>query len=167
MVEIFDLILKGGIVVNQDGEGVCDVVVWDGWIVEFGLFDVSQVGEVVDCVGLYILFGVMDIQVYFCEFGIEYKEDFESGLCVVVMGGVISVFEMLNINLLIIDEVVFVDKVCCVYYCMYCDFVFWVGGICENVVDILELECFLVVVGIKVFMGFLIGDFLVEDDEGV
>ena len=48
MSATYDLILKGGTVVNQDGEGQRDVAVRGGRIVGIGSFDASQAGETVD-----------------------------------------------------------------------------------------------------------------------
>lgn len=53
------------------------------------------------------LFGMIDVYVYMCEFGVIYKEDFLFGIVVVFVGGVIMVLVMLNINFVIVDEFVF------------------------------------------------------------
>src|SRR6186997_484949 len=91
----YDLILKGGTVVNQDGEGVRDLVVRGGKIVAIG--DVAgAAAETIDCRGLHILPGVIDTQVHFREPGATHKEDLESGSRSAVMGGVTGVFEMPN-----------------------------------------------------------------------
>lgn len=41
---------------------------------------------------------------YFCELGFMYKEIFEVGMCGVVFGGVMMIFEMFNMYLLMLDE---------------------------------------------------------------
>ncbi|MEO1111995.1 MAG: amidohydrolase family protein, partial [Pseudomonadota bacterium] len=104
MSETFDLILKGGIVVNQDGEGLRDVAIRDGRIAGIGSFDTAQAGERIDCTGLHVLPGVMDTQVHFREPGLDHKEDLETGSRAAVMGGVTTVFEMPNTNPLTTDE---------------------------------------------------------------
>ena len=87
MAKTYDLILKGGTVVNQDGEGVRDLAVRGGKIVAIG--DVAgAAAETIDCRGLHILPGVMDTQVHFREPGATHKEDLESGSRSAVMGGV-------------------------------------------------------------------------------
>src|SRR5690606_33308113 len=88
MPETFDLILKGGTVANQDGEGVRDIAVRAGRIAGIGTFATSSAGEVVDCTGLHVLPGVIDTQVHFREPGLDHKEDLESGSRAAVMGGV-------------------------------------------------------------------------------
>ncbi|MEL7528434.1 MAG: amidohydrolase family protein, partial [Pseudomonadota bacterium] len=167
MSETFDLILKGGIVVNQDGEGLRDVAIRDGRIAGIGSFDTAQAGERIDCTGLHVLPGVMDTQVHFREPGLDHKEDLETGSRAAVMGGVTTVFEMPNTNPLTTDEAALADKVRRGYHRMHCDFAFWVGGTRENVKDIPELERLPAAAGIKVFMGSSTGNLLVEDDDGV
>lgn len=167
MTQTYDVILKGGTVVNQDGEGLRDVAIRGGRIVELGSFDPSQAGETIDCTGLHILPGVIDSQVHFREPGLDHKEDLESGSRAAVMGGVTSVFEMPNTNPLTTSEAALADKVSRGHHRMHCDFAFWVGGTRENVKDIPELERLPGAAGIKVFMGSSTGDLLVEDDQGV
>ena len=129
MSETYDLILKGGTVVNQDGEGLRDVAIRDGRIAGIGSFDAAQAGERIDCSGLHVLPGVMDTQVHFREPGLDHKEDLETGsrarrswACVT------TVFEMPNTNPLTTDEAALADKVSRGHHRMHCDFAFWVGG---------------------------------------
>ena len=69
MSRTFDLILKGGAVVNHNGSGIADVGVTDGKIVEVGDLSQCDAGEVMDCAGLTVLPGVIDTQVHFREPG--------------------------------------------------------------------------------------------------
>src|SRR6185369_4981646 len=96
MTAKFDTILKGGTVVNQDGEGVRDIGISGGRIAEIGALDTAGAGEIIDCKGLHILPGVIDTQVHFREPGLTHKEDLETGSRSAVMGGVTAVFEMPN-----------------------------------------------------------------------
>lgn len=167
MRETFDLILKGGTVVNHDGEGLRDVGVRGGRIMGLGHFDPSQAGETIDCTGLHVLPGVIDTQVHFREPGATHKEDLETGSRAAVMGGVTAVFEMPNTNPLTTSAERLAEKVAAGTDRMHSDFAFWVGGTRGNVADIPELERLPGAAGIKVFMGSSTGDLLVEDDEGV
>ncbi|MGE4166478.1 MAG: dihydroorotase, partial [Xanthobacteraceae bacterium] len=96
MADTFDLILKGGTVVNHDGEGTRDIGVRDGRIATLGDLSRASAGETVDCRGLHLLPGVIDTQVHFREPGLTHKEDLESGSLSAVMGGVTAEFEMPN-----------------------------------------------------------------------
>ncbi len=167
MADTFDLLLKGGTVVNQDGIGLRDVAVRAGRIAELGVFDAARAGEVIDCTGLTILPGVIDTQVHFREPGATHKEDLESGSRAAVMGGVTAVFEMPNTNPLTTSAERLAEKVAAATNRMHCDFAFWVGGTRGNVADIPELERLPGAAGIKVFMGSSTGDLLLEDDAGV
>ena len=167
MSATFDLILKGGIVVNHDGSGQRDIAIRNGRIVELGQFSADQAGKVIDCKGLHILPGVIDTQVHLREPGLTHKEDLETGGRAAVAGGVTGVFEMPNTNPLTTSAEALADKVARATNRMYCDFAFFVGGTRENVKHIRDLEHLPGSAGIKVFMGSSTGDLLVEDDAGV
>src|ERR687883_1749776 len=96
MSQRFDVILKFGTVVNQDGEGVRDIGITGGRIAAIGGLGQASAGETIDCKGLHILPGVIDTQVHFREPGLTQKEDLETGSRSAVMGGVTAVFEMPN-----------------------------------------------------------------------
>ncbi|WP_162246033.1 MULTISPECIES: dihydroorotase [unclassified Aureimonas] len=163
----YDLILKGGTVVNQDGEGLRDIGIRAGQIAAIGSLDAASAGEVVDCRGLHILPGVIDSQVHFREPGPTHKEDLESGSRAAVLGGVTAVFEMPNTDPLTTSEAALADKLARAKGRMHCDHAFWVGGTRENAGDVADLERLPGAAGIKVFMGSSTGSLLVEDDEGV
>ena len=167
MAQTFDLLLKGGTVVNQDGAAVRDIGVVAGRIAAIGSFHADQAGETIDCAGLHILPGVIDTQVHFREPGMEHKEDLESGSRAAVMGGVTAVFEMPNTNPLTTSEAALADKVARATNRMHCDFAFFVGGTHDNVKDLPELEMLPGAAGVKVFIGSSTGSLLVADDPGV
>src|SRR5215213_1286881 len=152
MAETYDLILKGGTVVNHDGEGVRNLAVRGGKIVAIG--DVAgPSATTVDCRGLHILPGVIDSQVHFREPGATHKEDLESGSLSAVMGGVTAVFEMPNTDPLTVSAEALADKVKRAQHRMHCDFAFFMGGTRENARHCAELERLPGCAGIKVFMG--------------
>lgn len=167
MPETYDLVLKNGTVVNQDGTGRRDIGVRAGRIAAIGSLAQADAAEIVDATGLTILPGVMDTQVHFREPGLTHKEDLESGSRAAVMGGVTAVFEMPNTNPLTTTAERLAEKVAAGTDRMHCDFAFWVGGTRGNVADIPDLERLPGAAGIKVFMGSSTGDLLVEDDDGV
>ncbi len=167
MAESFDLILRNGTVVNQDGTGPRDIGISGGRIAAIGALAGSDAGEVIDCHGLHILPGVIDTQVHFREPGLEHKEDLETGSRAAVLGGVTGVFEMPNTNPPTTSEAALTDKVRRGTDRMHCDFAFWVGGTRENAGEVAELERLPGAAGIKVFMGSSTGSLLVEDDESV
>lgn len=167
MKPTYDLIIKGGTVVNHDGAGVRDVAVQGGRIADIGSFSADQADETIDCTGLHVLPGVIDTQVHFREPGLEHKEDLEHGARAAVMGGVTAVFEMPNTNPLTITAEAHADKISRAHHRMACDFAFFIGGTRDNADDLPELERLPGCSGVKVFMGSSTGSLLVEDDEGV
>jgi dihydroorotase len=167
MAESYDLIIRGGVVVNQDGEGRRDVGIAAGRIAAIGDLAGASAGATIDAKGLHVLPGVIDTQVHFREPGLIQKEDLETGSRSAVLGGVTAVFEMPNTNPLTTSAEALADKVARGHHRMHCDFAFYVGGTRENTKDLAELERLPGCCGIKVFMGSSTGSLLVEDDAGV
>ncbi len=167
MAETFDLILRGGVVVNHDGAGPRDIAVRDGRIAAIGALAGASAGEAIDCAGLHVLPGVIDTQVHFREPGATHKEDLESGSRAAVLGGVAAVFEMPNTNPLTTTREAIEDKLARARGRMFCDHAFYVGATHQNARDLAELERLPGVCGVKMFMGASTGDLLVPDDDGV
>jgi dihydroorotase len=164
MAQTFDLVLKGGTVVNHDGAGERDIGIRGGRIAALGALGEAAAAETVDARGLHILPGVIDSQVHFREPGLEHKEDLETGSRAAVLGGVTAVFEMPNTKPLTTSGATLADKVARAKNRMFCDFAFYVGGTRENIDDIPQLERLEGSAGIKVFMGSSTGDLLVDDE---
>jgi dihydroorotase len=167
MSQTFDLVLKGGTLVNHDGVGRRDLGIIGGKIAEIGDLSRATAGETLDATGLHVLPGVIDSQVHFREPGATHKEDLESGSRAAVLGGVTAVFDMPNTNPLTVGAAELADKVMRARHRMHCDFSFWVGGTRDNVEIIPELERMPGAAGIKVFMGSSTGSLLVADDKGI
>jgi dihydroorotase len=166
-VASYDVILRGGIVVNQDGIGARDIGVTGEKIAFIGDLSTASAGETVDCRGLHILPGVIDTQVHFREPGPVHKEDLQTGSHAAALGGVTAVFEMPNTNPTTTTPEALADKVARATTRMHCDFAFWVGGAHENAGHAAELERLPGAAGIKVFMGSSTGSLLVADDESL
>jgi dihydroorotase len=163
----FDLIVRGGEVVNHAGRGMADVGVIGGKIAAVGDLGADSAGEVFDAEGLTVLPGVIDSQVHFREPGLEWKEDLETGSRCAVLGGVVAVFEMPNTEPTTTDSEALEDKLRRARGRMHCDHAFYVGGTHENAAWLGDLERLPGCCGVKVFMGASTGTLLVPDDEGV
>ena len=164
MAETFDVIVRGGTVVNHDGRGERDIGIRGGRIAAIGALAQASAAEIIDAKGLHVLPGVIDTQVHFREPGLEHKEDLETGSRAAGMGGVPAVFERPNTKPLTTSAATLADKVARARDRMFCDFAFYVGGTRENIDDIPALERLESAAGIKVFMGSSTGDLLVDDD---
>lgn len=163
----YDLIIKGGTIVNQDGIGLADIGITQGRIAAIGDLKTASAGEVIDTKGLHILPGVTDSQTHMREPGNEHKEDFETGGRAAVLGGVTSVFEMPNTAPPTTTPDAVADKVRRAHHRMQCDFAFYGGATTENVALLPEIEREPGCCGIKVFMGSSTGTLLVATDEDV
>lgn len=163
----YDLIIRGGTVVNQDGIGIRDLGVRDGRIAAIGSLNGADAAEVLDATGLHVLPGVIDSHVHFREPGVEHKEDLESGSRAAVLGGVTAVFEMPNTKPETTNAAALADKLERARGRMHCDHAFWIGATHANMAELPELEALPGAAGIKVFMGSSTGDLLVEDDGSV
>lgn len=167
MPETYDLIIRGGEVVNHAGRGMADVGVRNGKTVAIGDLGQASAGEVFDATGLTVLPGVIDSQVHFREPGLEWKEDLRTGADGAVLGGVTAVFEMPNTEPTTTDPDALADKLARAKGRMSCDHAFYVGGTHENAAFLGELERLPGCCGIKVFMGASTGTLLIKDDAGV
>jgi dihydroorotase len=164
VAETFNLVFKGGTVVNQDGEGPADLGIKDGRIAEIGPIGEGAAARTIDARGLHILPGVIDSQVHFREPGLEHKEDLASGSRSAVLGGVTAVFEMPNTKPATTNAEALAAKVRAANGRMHCDFAFFVGATRENAGELAELERLPGAAGIKVFLGSSTGDLLVDDE---
>jgi dihydroorotase len=167
MADTYDLILKGGTVVNHDGEGARDIGIRGGKFAAIGDLALASAGETIDCKGLHLLPGVIDSHVHFREPGLTHKEDLESGSRGAVLGGVTAVFEMPNTDPTTTTAEAIADKVRRGHHRMHCDFAFYAGATRENTKNLSELEMLPGVCAVKVFMGSSTGSLLIEDDAGV
>ena len=167
MPETYDLIVRGGEVVNHAGRGAADIGIRGGKFAGIGDLSQASAGETFDARGLTVLPGVIDSQVHFREPGLEWKEDLETGARSAVLGGVVAVFEMPNTEPTTTDADALADKLKRARDRMHCDHAFYVGGTHENAPFLGELERLPGCCGVKVFMGASTGTLLVPDDEGV
>lgn len=163
----FDLIVRGGTIVNHAGEGVGDIGVSGGRISAIG--DLSRHGAdvEVEATGLHVLPGVIDTQVHFREPGAEHKEDLETGTRAAALGGVTSVFEMPNTAPPTSSTEALADKLRRAKSRAHVDHAFYVGATAENADQLGELERLPGCCGVKTFMGSSTGTLLVGDDDGL
>ncbi len=167
MSDRFDVIIRGGELVNHAGRGVADVGVRDGRIAAIGDLGAASAEETFDAAGLHVLPGVIDSQVHFREPGLEEKEDLATGGDAAVLGGVTAVFEMPNTNPPTTSPEALRDKLARAKGRMRCDHAFFAGGTHENAALLPVMERMPGCCGVKVFMGSSTGTLLVDDDAGV
>jgi len=163
MAQRFDLVIGGGIIVNQDGLWEGDIGINGGRFARLGHISREAADEYFDARGLHILPGVIDSHVHFREPGGEDREDLESGSRAAVLGGVTAVFEMPNTNPPTTTAETLADKVSRGRGRMHCDFAFYPGATTDNIDDLARLERLEGAAAVKVFMGSSTGNLLVDD----
>lgn len=163
----FDLVVRGGTIVNHSGEGAGDIGVRDGRIVAIGDLATASAGQTFDAKGLHVLPGVIDTQVHFREPGNEHKEDLETGTRAAALGGVTAVFEMPNTAPPTTTVAALQDKLARAKGRAHIDHAFYAGATHENAEMLPELERTPGCCGIKTFMGSSTGTLLVGDDDGL
>jgi len=92
-----DMVLSGGLVVNENGTVAASIAVDGGRIVAIGedrLMPPAR--ERVSLDGLHVLPGAIDVHVHFREPGMPQKEDWGTGSAAAAVGGVTTVFDMPN-----------------------------------------------------------------------
>lgn len=92
-------LIKGGRLIDPatKTDKVMDIIVKDGIVTERGEnLAASDVDEVVDAAGCYVLPGLIDLHVHLREPGFEHKETIETGTKAMAKGGFTSVCPMPN-----------------------------------------------------------------------
>ncbi len=113
----------------------------------------------VDASGLVLLPGVIDPQVHFREPGLEHKEDLFTASCACAKGGVTSFLEMPNTRPLTTTQAALDDKLQRAADKCLVNYGFFIGATAENLPDLLQAKP---TPGIKIFMGSMHGQLLVE-----
>jgi len=117
--------------------------------------------KVIDAAGLTLLPGVIDPQVHFREPGLEYKEDLFTASCACAKGGVTSFLEMPNTRPLTTTQATLDDKLQRAAEKCLVNYGFFIGATVENLPDLLSANP---TPGIKIFMGSMHGQLLVDNE---
>lgn len=137
-----------------------DVQISDGKIVGVGAEIVASGDREIDASGLTLLPGVIDPQVHFREPGLEHKEDLFTASCACAKGGVTSFLEMPNTRPLTTTQAALDDKLRRAAEKCLVNYGFFIGATAEIFPDLLSANP---TSGIKVFMGSMHGDLLMDD----
>jgi dihydroorotase len=138
-----------------------DVRIEDDRIAQIGKNLDRTDAEIIDAMGLTLLPGVIDPQVHFREPGLEYKEDLFTASCACARGGVTSFLEMPNTRPLTTTQETLDDKLKRASEKCLVNYGFFIGATPANQEDLLTANP---VCGIKIFMGSMHGDLLVDEE---
>lgn len=141
-----------------------DVLTVDGKIVEVAprIDTPKERDTVLNAKGLTLLPGGIDPQVHFREPGLEYKEDLFTASCACAKGGITSFLEMPNTRPLTTTQATLDDKLKRAEEKSVVNYGFFIGATSENLPDLLNAHP---TPGIKIFMGSMHGDLLVNQED--
>ena len=161
MTPTSSLLIRRARILLPNGEFlVGDVQICDGKIVTVAAEIVESVDREIDAIGLTLLPGVIDPQVHFREPGLEHKEDLFTASCACAKGGVTSFLEMPNTRPLTTTQAALDDKLRRAAEKCLVNYGFFIGATAEMLPDLLNANP---TPGIKVFMGSMHGDLLMDD----
>lgn len=150
--------------VQVEGDGwVGDVQVREGRIVAIApsLPTATSGDKEIDARGLTLLPGVIDPQVHFRDPGLEHKEDLYTASRACARGGVTSFLEMPNTKPLTITQATLDQKLAIAAQKSLVNYGFFIGATAANLPD---LQTATPTPGIKIFMGSMHGDLLVDQE---
>jgi dihydroorotase len=168
MFDFYSVLINQARILLPNGDFLLgDVAIVDGKILEIAPeIDHHIIGEddweIIDAEGLTLLPGVIDPQVHFREPGLEYKEDLYTASCACAKGGVTSFLEMPNTRPLTTTQALLDDKLRRAAEKCIVNYGFFIGATAENLPDLLEANP---TPGIKIFMGSMHGDLLIDQEE--
>jgi dihydroorotase len=141
-----------------------DVLTVDGKIVQVAshIETPKERDRVLNAKGLTLLPGCIDPQVHFREPGLEYKEDLFTASCACAKGGITSFLEMPNTRPLTTTQATLDDKLKRASEKSVVNYGFFIGATSENLPDLLNAHP---TPGIKIFMGSMHGDLLVNQED--
>src|SRR5690349_4002326 len=151
-MSLYDLIIRRGSLVLEDGLQVGDLAVADGRIVAIAPEIAGTSAEEIDATGLHLFPGVIDAHVHFDEPGRTEWEGFVSGSRAFAAGGGTTYFDMpLNAHPPTIDGPSFDQKLAAAQAGSLVDFALW-GGLVPGNLDQLGDLAARGVIGLKAFM---------------
>jgi dihydroorotase len=124
--------------------------------------DLDQSDQIINAEGLTLLPGVIDPQVHFREPGLEYKEDLQTASHACAKGGVTSFLEMPNTKPLTTSQAALTDKLNRAAQKCVANYGFFIGATADNLEELQQASptC-----GIKIFMGSMKGELLIDRKE--
>ena len=158
--------LKGGTVINRPQ----NILIENDKIKEVFFEDISlslpEGTKIIDCTGLIILPGIIDVHVHFREPGNEQKADMNRESLAALSGGVTTVFDMPNNTPAITKTEAFFSKLELAKKKMNCNFKLFFGLTNNNINEAINLNSEYLA-GLKLFLGSSTGNMLVDNQDAI
>lgn len=155
-------LLKNGQLLTSKGIILADLLIKEGKIAEISDSINSDMAEVIDCSGRYVMAGAIDVHVHFRTPGHEHKEDWTTGSRAAVKGGVTTVLDMPNNDPPIITEAALDEKRKIVAEKSLVNYGFNFGASVDNFDEIKKVFGQKGVAAVKVYMGATTGSLLMD-----
>ncbi len=145
-----DMVLKDGIFIENGRETVRSVAIEAGKIE--GIYkhgDEPRHRDSIDCRGLYILPGLIDIHVHLRDLKESDKEDYETGTMAAAAGGVTTVVDMPNSDPPVLDKKTLDEKIARARELRYVNVGFYSG--IPSIIEKLDVQMIRDILGLKVY----------------
>lgn len=153
-------IVRGGCIVTLRGVSKGDILIRGERIERVGP-KIEEVGaRLIPAEGLYVLPGLIDAHCHLRDPGLTHKEDFYTGTCAALAGGVTTVLDMPNTSPPATSREALARKGEIARQKAVADYGFFLGASGENVEYASQVEG---AIGLKVFLGSSTGPLLVDD----
>jgi dihydroorotase (multifunctional complex type) len=154
------ILIRNAQVVSATDVKKADILIQDDRFVKIAReMTMPADAEIIEAQGWLALPGLVDIHVHLREPGGEHKEDFYSGTCAALAGGVTTVLGMPNTTPPITDEASLEAALGLAARKAVCDFGLYLGATRDNVATAARVER---AVGLKLYMGSSTGPLLVD-----
>ena len=159
------LLILNAKIVNENMIIESDIYIRSGRIDKIAKdLSAMRVNNVLDVKGKFVLPGMIDDQVHFCEPGKTDKGTIQSESRAAAAGGVTSFFDMPNTDPYILDSRILEEKMALMSEKSLINYSCYHGTSSENIEEIKSIDP-LSCCGLKVCMGASMGNMLVDDEE--
>jgi dihydroorotase len=159
------ILIKNGLLINENQQYIADIYVKDGFIAEIDRNGINRSADkTINAEGKWVVPGVIDDQVHFREPGLTHKAEIYTEAKAAVAGGTTSFMEMPNTNPQATTQEELAKKYARAAECSVGNYSFFMGGTNDNIAEVLKTNP-KDVCGIKLFMGSSTGDMLVDNED--
>lgn len=155
-------LFKNAKIINEGKIFESDIKVKNGRIEKIAPNITSSHATIIDCLGKYIIPGMIDDQVHFREPGLTHKGEIKTESKAAIAGGITSFMEMPNVSPPTLDMKAIDDKLNRAKYKSLANYAFYLGASNDNLEAIKSADP-KKIAGVKVFMGASTGNMLVND----